>query len=55
MPGEEENKGMNQFTKTTVSRNSETGEIQGWQEFYELVCLNDQSTMENMIKTKENQ
>ena len=31
--------GSSSFKKTSVGRNTETGEIQGWQEFYELVCL----------------
>ena len=29
----------NSFVKTTVSRNTETGEIQGWPEFYALLGL----------------
>ena len=43
--GSEENKltQNSTFKKTTVSRNNETGEIQGWQEFYKLVCLDDPS------------
>ena len=31
------------FSRTAVRRNTETGEIQGWQEFYELVCMDDPS------------
>ena len=31
------------FQRTAVKRNHETGEIQGWQEFYELVCMDDPS------------
>ena len=31
------------FQKTSVGRNTETGEIQGWQEFWQLVCLDDPS------------
>ena len=29
------------FTRTAVRRNTETGEISGWQEFYDLVCMDD--------------
>ena len=48
--GSEENKltQNSTFKKTTVSRNNETGEIQGWQEFYKLVCLDDPSQQTNM-------
>lgn len=29
------------FSRTAVRRNTETGEIQGWQEFYHLVSMDD--------------
>ena len=37
------NSGRGTFQRTAVKRNHETGEIQGWQEFYELVRMDDPS------------
>jgi hypothetical protein len=36
------------FIRTAVRRNHETGEIQGWQEFYRLVCMDDPSKQDDM-------
>ena len=48
------------FSRTTVNRNTETGEIQGWQEFYELVCMDgpalsseDQAQQQQVLKQWE--
>ena len=30
-----------EFRRTAVRRNTQTGEIQGWEEFYRLVCLDN--------------
>lgn len=38
------------FKKTSVGRNTETGEIQGWQEFYELVCLDSPDLRRSIVE-----
>jgi len=34
---------MSQFTRTRVTRDFDTGEIKGWEEFYEFVRMTDPS------------
>ena len=39
---------QNSFTRTAVTRNMDTGEITGWQEFYRLVCMDTPSLQSSM-------
>ena len=44
------------FRRTAVTRNHDTGEITGWEEFYSLVCLDApglQSSMEENLAEQQ--
>lgn len=62
MDFEEANKdSANSFDVVKVRRDMKTGEIQGWQEFYDLVCMSDEdmsgdkATMDAKMKRAEEQ
>ena len=51
MEFEESNKGQQEFEVVKVRRDMKTGEIKGWDEFYDLVCMSAQEDMQGEAAT----